>query len=520
MRPVETRYARNGDIHIAYQVIGQGSFDLVFVPGFVSNLEIFWEDSGFVHLVERLSAFSRLILFDKRGTGLSDRFNSNDPPSLAAQLDDMLAVLNAAGSGRTALLGEADGAAIAVLFATAHPQRTRALVLFGGYAHFHSSVLPPELFAEFLRKLDASWGRGIMLPRFSATRTDDQRFSAWWGRFERLSASPSSAMTLARINAGIDVRDRLPKVQAPTRVIHRMDDIHVAAEGGRYLAANIPGATFTGLPGNDHPIWMGDGDIDRIADTIEEFLTGERRAVSGERVLVALLVVQVLAPRQMPTGINDHRWREQLENFRELAANLFALHSGHVVSWEPEKIIIRFDGTARAAQCALALRDFAGVSPLRLAQGLHAGEIEASADLVTGFAIHVAEHVAAAAQSGAVLVSSVVAELAVGSSLRFTEHCAIDIDGLDAPVRLFTVAAEQHLEPARTHKDEPSLDALTIREREVLSLVADGMSNAAIASRLDLSEHTIKRHVANMLLKLDLPTRTAAAAFSARHAKD
>ncbi len=517
MRTVDTRYARNGDVRIAYQVIGQGSLDLVFVPGFVSNLEILWEDPGFAHLVKRLSAFSRLILFDKRGTGLSDRFNPYGSPSLAAQVDDLLAVLNAAGSGRTALLGEADGVAVSLLFSTTHPQRTRALALYGGYAHFYGSVMQGQFLAEFLQKIDTDWGRGTTLQRFSASRADDQRFSAWWGRLERLSASPSSAMALARMSASIDIRDRLSKVQVPTMVVHRMGDVHVNPDGGRFLATNIPGATFTGLPGNDHPIWMGD--IDRMADTVEEFLTGERRVPSGGRVLVALLVVRVLGARQLPDGINDQQRREQLANFRDLATNLLVLHGGHVLNWDLEKITIRFDGAARAAQCALALRDLAETSSLRLAQGVHAGEIEASGDLVSGFAIHVAERVAAAAQSGSVLVSSVVAELAKGSGLRFVESCTVDIDGFDAPVRLLLVAAEQHLEPVRHHKAEPSLAALTVREREVLHLVADGMSNAAIASQLDLSEHTVKRHVANMLLKLDLPTRTAAAAFSARHAK-
>lgn len=319
------------------------------------------------------------------------------------------------------------------------------------------------------------------------------------------------------MNAEIDIRGVLPGIRAPTLVIHRLEDIHVNAEAGRYLAANIPGAVFAGVPGNEHPIWMGD--TDRVADVIEEFLTGERRVLSGDRVLVALLVVRVRGARQITAGINDHQWRERLESFRAMANNLIAHHGGQGISWEPERITVRFDGAARATECALALREAADRLDLRLAQGVHAGEIEASSDLMTGSAIHVTERVAAAAQPGDVLVSSLVADLAAGSSLRFAERCAVGLQGVDSALRVLAVAAEQHLEPVKNRKDKPSLDVLTTREREVLGLVANGMSNSAIAAELDLSEHTVKRHVANMLLKLDLPTRAAAAALSARQPK-
>uniref|UniRef100_UPI00177B108A alpha/beta fold hydrolase n=1 Tax=Mesorhizobium mediterraneum TaxID=43617 RepID=UPI00177B108A len=206
MRPIETRYARNGDVRIAYQVVGQGSFDLVFVPGFISNLDLHWEDEGYSRLLKRLSAFSRLILFDKRGTGLSDRIDTHHLPSLETRMDDVRAVMDAAGSSRAALVGASEGAPMAMLFAATYPERTRALVLYGGYAHFHKWVMPPERLDAFIEMTETAWGTGATLPHFAPGRVDDPRFATWWGRFERLSASPTAAAALARMNAAVDVR--------------------------------------------------------------------------------------------------------------------------------------------------------------------------------------------------------------------------------------------------------------------------------------------------------------------------
>src|SRR4051812_30436116 len=227
MKLPKIRYARSGDVRIAYQVVGQGPPDLVLVPGFISNLETQWEDPGFAQLVARLSRFTRLILLDKRGTGLSDRVDPHHPPSPDTRMDDVRAVMDAAGSGRAVLLGAAEGAPLSILFAVAYPERTRALVLYGGYAHFHTGVMGREALAAFIAETENSWGSGANLRLFAPTRADDERFAAWWGRFERLSASPTDAITLARMNAQIDVRDALVRVRAPTLVIHRKDDAHV-----------------------------------------------------------------------------------------------------------------------------------------------------------------------------------------------------------------------------------------------------------------------------------------------------
>ncbi|MEO5758333.1 MAG: alpha/beta fold hydrolase [Mesorhizobium sp.] len=511
MRPIETRYARSGDVRIAYQVIGQGSFDLVFVPGFISNLDLHWEDEGYSRLLKRLAAFSRLILFDKRGTGLSDRVDANHLPSLETRMDDVRAVMDAAGSGRAALLGASEGAPMAMLFAATYPERTRALALYGGYAHFHKWVMPPEGLQAFIDTTETAWGTGATLPHFAPGRVEDTRFSTWWARFERLSASPTAAAALARMNAAIDVRGILEAISAPTLLIHRRNDARVDPEASRFLARKIRNARLVEIPGRDHPVWTGD--VDRVADLIEEFLTGERAVAETERVLAALLATRIYDTARL----GDRMWGDRSRRFQETWRQIVGRHGGRGVDIHGEMMISRFDGPARAVRCAAALRDAAQEIGVASAQGAHVGEIELRGPPV-GLTGRVTLQLAAHANRGDILASRLVAELATGSGLHFTDAGRLALDDLDEPLALVQVVSEQHLEPACRSKlktAEPL--ALTARESEVVSLVADGKSNAAIAAELRLSEHTVKRHVANILLKLDLPSRAAAAAFSARH---
>jgi len=510
----ETRYAKSGEVRIAYQVVGQGPLDLVFVPGCISNLEVHWEEAGFNHLLRRLAAFTRLILLDKRGTGLSDRVDGRDPASLQTHVDDVRSVMDAAGSGRAALLGVSEGASISILFAATYPQRVRALVLYGGYAHFHSWVMGPEALATFTRQIESSWGSGATLRHYAPGRCENARFKAWWSRFERLSVSPTAAIALARMYARIDVRHVLSDIDVPTLVLHRTEDARVAIAGGRYLAQEIRGARLVELPGHDHPIWTGD--VDRVADEIEEFLTGERAAVSHERVLATLLVARLVAPERGAARLGDRLWNERIDRLREAAADAVARHAGCLIRVGDDEIRAHFDGTSRAVRCALALQDAARKLELALAAGVHAGEVDIRDGSVAGLALHVTERVAARADGGEVLVSGVVIDLIAGSGLHFVERGTEAIEGMDSPLRLLAVMVEQHLEPQTRAARAPNLEALTAREREVLALVAEGRSNASIAQRLQLSEHTAKRHVANILLKLDLPTRAAAAALVGR----
>ncbi|MBX6426494.1 MAG: alpha/beta fold hydrolase [Variibacter sp.] len=510
----ETRYARSGDIRIAYQVVGHGPIDLVFVPGYLSNLEVHWEDPGFHHLLNRLSAFTRLILFDKRGTGLSDRVDVHALPSLETRMDDVRAVMDAAGSGRAALLGASEGAPMSILFAATYPQRTRALLLYGGYAHFHTSVMSREALEEFIRTAEGAWGTGESLVRFAPERLNDANFERWWARFERLSASPNAAVALARMNAAIDVRHVLGSIRVPTLVIHRTDDVRIRCTGGRYLAEKIPGARFVEIPGRDHVLWSGD--IDRVVDEIEEFLTGTRPVPVHDRVLATLLVARLIAPQRAAATLGDQGWRERLGRLRVLAGEAVARYGGTPMDVGIEDIGARFDGPARAVRCALALREAAETLGLALASGVHTGEIELGEESIAGLAVHVARRVSARARSGEVLASGVVADLVAGSGLQFAERGREAIDGLEGPLRLVAVLDEHQRVRAARAAAAQGLQVLSARERDVLSLVAAGLSNAAIAARLRLSEHTVKRHVANILLKLDLPTRAAAAAFAAR----
>jgi pimeloyl-ACP methyl ester carboxylesterase/DNA-binding CsgD family transcriptional regulator len=510
----ETRYAKSGDARIAYQVVGNGTVDLVLVPAFISNLDLQWEDPGYSRLVRRLSSFARVIQLDKRGTGLSDRIDPIALPSLAASAEDVRAVMDAAGSGRAVLFGASEGAAISIQFAASYPTRTRGLLLYGGYAHFDSSVLGPKALDEFIHTIEAAWGTGASLAHLAPGRAKDARFRAWWARFERLSASPTAFVALMRMNARIDVRDRLEAIRVPTVVIHRRADVWAKFAGGQHLAQTIKGARLVELPGREHPIWIGE--IDRVADEVEEFLTGVRPAVSHHRVLVTILVARLVAPEQTARRLGDGQWNEQLGRFRRAAANAIARSGGEIAGGGSEEICARFDGPGRAIGCALVLRDAADALDLRIAVGVHAGEVEIHDGALSGYALHATERISLLANAGEVLVSGVVSELVSGSGLHFLER-PIDAgkEGVDR-LRMFSVMAEKHLEPIARHAKPQSLDALSNREREVLTLVADGLSNAAIADQLHLSEHTVKRHVANILVKLDLPTRAAAAAVVAR----
>lgn len=515
MRPVETLYARRGEARIAYQVIGQGSLDLVFVPGFVSNLEILWEDPSYSRIVKRLSAFSRLILFDKLGTGLSDRVDGHALRDLRARADDICAVTDAAGCDRTALLGASEGAAMSILFAAAYPSRTRALVLNDGYAHFHGSVMDAKKLRAFIESVETMWGNGAALRHFAPGRVDDRRFAEWWARFERLSASPTSAVALARMNGAIDVRSVLPDVAAPTLLIHRSDDAYASPDGSRDLARGIEGARLVELPGRDHPIWMGD--VDRVADLIEEFLTGERPVADSNRVLAVLLVARLAGgPGRAAIRVEGPHLDERIGLFREAVPRVLARYGGHAEWLGADRLAARFDGAARAVGGAIALRETATSLGLAIAQGLHVGEVDSSLAPLAGVSLDVADKIAVSAGAQDILLSRLASDLVSASGLQFIGRPALAIDGVHGPMPVMALATERHLEPVVRKLRAPDLGLLSPREREVLALVADGSSNSHIAIQLGLSEHTVKRHVANILLKLDLPSRTAAAGLAAR----
>jgi pimeloyl-ACP methyl ester carboxylesterase/DNA-binding CsgD family transcriptional regulator len=527
----ETRYARNGEIHLAYQVIGHGPVDLVYVPGFINNLDLQWEHEAYARLLNRFAAFSRLILFDKRGTGLSDPVV--DAPTLEERMDDVRAVMDAVGSERAVLLGASEGGAMAALFAATHPGRTRGLVLYGAYPSYAAFVAPADRLAPFLAEIDTEWGTGFLPRHFAPLDHVDPVRRAWWARFERLGASPRMAQQLVRMNASIDIRAVLPSIRVPTLVIHRTGDVRVPLAAGRVLVSAIADARLAELPGDAHPIWTGD--VEPIADEVEAFVTGVRPPVApqgADRVLATVLAAEVGDGERGAVALGDAAWCGRLDAYRSEAATIvsgFGARSRISVRADGA-LLAAFDGPARAVRCAAALREAAQRSLGRgLRCGLHVGEVGAAlsdAAMAGGLALHVALRIAALARPGEVLVSGTVRDLVAGAGLRFREREARLPLGPEAGgVRLLLLAlAADDAAPARAPAggaaaQEAGLAVvaeLSPREREVLCLMARGLSNPAIAASLGVSEHTVKKQVGNVLLKLGLPSRAAAAAMAAR----
>jgi class 3 adenylate cyclase len=437
--PVDTHYARSGDIRIAYQTVGQGPLDLVFIPGFISNLDLYWDEPSMADFLSRLSAFSRLILFDKRGTGLSDRLG--DLPTLEERMDDVRAVMDAVGSTKAALLGISEGGAMSMLFAATYPERTQALILYGTYADFHTWVLPPERFEQFLEKIDRSWGQGESLGPFAPSRITDQRFKQWWGRFERLGASPSAVIALMRMNSQIDVRHILPAIRVPTLVLHRSGDTRVNVEGGRYLAANIPGAKYVEFPGMDHVMWAGN--VNPLADEIEEFLTGTHRESEPDRVLATVLFTDVVDSTRKAEAMGDRDWHALLGEHDRLVRDAISRFRGREIKTLGDGFLATFDGPARAVRCGSEIIDALRPLSLNVRCGVHTGEIEMKGDDIGGIAVHIAARIASMADGGDVLVSRTVRDLVAGSNLPLERRGDFALKGLSEPMLLYAVAPPQ-----------------------------------------------------------------------------
>jgi class 3 adenylate cyclase/pimeloyl-ACP methyl ester carboxylesterase len=431
----ETKYAKSGDVHIAFQVIGDGPTDLVFVPGFVSHVEEWWEEPRCARFCERLAAFSRLILFDKRGTGLSDRVAA--VPTLEQRMDDVRAVLQAAGSERAAVLGISEGGAMSALFAASHPERTSALVLYGTFAEFRSWVPTPQHFDHFLQAIDQNWGTGQSLPHFAPSVAHDPPFQRWWARHERAGASPGAAMALMRMNSEIDVRHVLGAIHVPTLVLHRTGDVTVSVEAGRYQAAHIPQAKYVELPGVDHLPFVGDSEA--VLSEIEEFLTGARPVLEPDRVLATVLFTDIVGSTSHAAELGDRRWRELLGDQRAAVRRELDRHRGREIDTAGDGFLATFDGPARAIRCACAIRDAVRPLGLEVRAGLHTGEIELLGDGVAGIAVHIAARVAGLAGSGEVLTSSTVKDLVAGSGLHFSDRGSHTLRGVPDQWRLFEV---------------------------------------------------------------------------------
>jgi pimeloyl-ACP methyl ester carboxylesterase len=436
MEPIRTRYARNGDINVAYQVFGEGDVDLVFVPGFISHIENYWDEPNLARWLRKLGSFCRVILFDKQGTGLSDR--SSKPPGMDERMDDVRAVMDAAGIEKAAIFGISEGGSLATLFAASHPDRSKALILYGAFAHFTSWVPTQEALDGLFQYIDTAWGSGESLPMFAPTMKDDLALKEWWGKFERLGGSPGAVKKIMRLNSQIDITDILPTVNVPTLIIHRKDDVTVNVEGGRLLAERIPNAKYVELPGVDHMPMVGENP-NRILDEMAQFLTGEWGPIETECILATVLFTDITDSTKQAADLGDQRWRDLLENHHSRVRGELNHFRGKEIDTAGDGFFATFDGPARGIRCACAIRDSVSSLGLSLRAGLHTGECELMGEKVSGLAVHIGARVMEKSNPGEVFVSSTVKDLVAGSGLRFNDRGKHALKGIPGEWRLFLV---------------------------------------------------------------------------------
>ncbi|HYJ86360.1 MAG TPA: alpha/beta fold hydrolase [Pyrinomonadaceae bacterium] len=437
-RPPETMYARSGDVNIAYQVIGDAPLDLVFVMGWVSHLEYFWREPSFARFLLRLASFARLILFDKRGTGLSDRVPINELPTLEQRMDDVRAVMDAVGSERAALCGVSEGGPMCSLFAATYPEKTLALVMIGTYAkRIRDDDYPwaptPEHRQEFFEEIRDHWGGPVGLEERAPTVAGDPQFRQWWATYLRMGASPGAALALTQMNAEIDVRPVLPSIRVPTLVIHRKDDQCLKVDEGRYVAERIPGARYVELPGSDHLPFVGDQD--GILDEVEEFLTGVRHTLEPDRVLATVLFMQIVSSKEQ----EQEGWGKLVDRLRTHAHKEIEWFRGRDIDMDGDRPLAIFDGPARAIRCATAISEYASRLGIYMRAGLHTGECDMVDGKVGGIAAEIGAQVADKAGPNEVLVSSTVKDLVAGSGITFEERGAHRLNGVPGEWQLFAV---------------------------------------------------------------------------------
>jgi class 3 adenylate cyclase len=439
-----TRYAKSGEVNIAYQVTGKAPLDLIYVPGWVSNVEYAWEEPSYARFLRRLASFSRLILFDKRGTGLSDRVPAKELPTLEQRMDDLRAVLDAAGSKRAAIFSVSEGAGLSILFAATYPQRTSSLALFGGFAkRLWSPDYPwaptPERRAAWIDGIARGWGGVTDLEIVAPSRANDASFARWWSAFLRQSASPGAAVALAQMNTEIDVRSLLGAVHVPTLVMHRADDLDANVAEGRYIANHIAGAKFVEMSGTDHLVFAGD--FGSIIDELEEFLTGVRQTTKSDRVLATVLLSDIARSTQTAAELGDLKWRDVLERHNTLVRRQLARFRGNEIKTTGDGFLATFDGPARAIQCALSMRGHLRDLGIEIRAGIHTGECEIFGSDIGGIAVHIAARVLSEAQPGDVLTSGTVRDLVAGSGIGFSSRGRRELRGVPGEWELLAVEA-------------------------------------------------------------------------------
>ena len=439
----ETRYARVGEAYVGYQVFGDGPLDLVFIPAWNSNIDVMWEDPWHARFLRRLASFARVITFDKRGTGISDPVALAALPTLEQWADDVIAVMDATGSKRAALVTHAEGGPMTILFAASHPERTSTLVLMETFARLQRAAdyphgIPLEQVDKFVEQFLERWGTGINVDQIAPGRAGDARFRQWYGRYERIGLGRGLCSAVYRTVAlGVDLRPLLPTIRVPTLVLHSRGNRHVRVGHGQYLATHIPGAKYVELPGDDHLFYSGD--MDRRLDEIEEFLTGARSAFESDRVFATILFTDMVRSTERAAELGDRRWRELLDDHDARVRRELERHRGRLVHSTGDGVLATFDGPARAIRCGDAITRSIRELGIEVRSGLHAGEIEQRGDDIGGIAVHLAARVMETAQPGEVIVSSTVKDLVAGSGLTFAERGVHALKGLPGEWRLFAV---------------------------------------------------------------------------------
>jgi len=436
----ETKYAKSREAHIAYQVLGDGPIDLVWVPGFVSHLEYDWEHPRPARFFRRLASFSRLIRFDKRGTGLSDRLPI---PSLEERMDDVRAVLEAVGSRRAALVGVSEGGPMSLLYAATYPDRTSALVLYGAYARRawasdHPFGVSLERMETILKRFEKEWGLSVAMDVWSPSLLNDEAYKQWRAKYLRLAANPGAAIAVMRMNMQIDARHVLPAVNVPTLVLHRTGDRLTPVEQARYMAKHIKNAKLVEMPGDDHTPYTGD--TDALLDEIEEFLTGIRHGPEPDRILATVLFTDIVDSTKRAAELGDRNWREVLEQYHGMVRRQLTLFRGREVDTAGDGFLATFDGPGRAIRCAATLRRQVQSLGIEVRAGLHTGECQLVGGKLGGIAVHIGSRVAAAAKPAEVLVSSTVKDLVVGSGIAFEDRGMHTLKGVPGDWHLFVVA--------------------------------------------------------------------------------
>jgi len=438
----ETRYAQNGDVNIAYQVIGDGDLDIVFVMGWISHLEYFWKHPSFASFLNRLASFSRLILFDKRGTGLSDRVPNKDLPTLEQRMEDVHTVMNAVGSENAVLIGVSEGGPMCSLFAATYPERTTALVMIGTYAkRIKDDDYPwgvsPEDREAFFEMMYRDWGKPVGIEERAPSMALDEEFRNWWATYLRMGASPGAAVALTKMNAEIDVRNVLPLVRVPTLVIHRSGDMCLKVEEGRFVASLIPACKYVELGGIDHLPFVGDQD--EILEEIEEFLTGVRQNADYDRVLATVMNVKIVNSQAEAVERGAEDWQELLERSHVYVQRQLQLFKGKEVLFDENGVLATFDGPARAIRCAVAITNSARRLGVRVKTGVHTGECDVFDGKYSGIAVEIAQKIAEESALGEILASRTVKDLVAGSGINFEERGKKQFSELAGEWRLFTV---------------------------------------------------------------------------------